>query len=177
MHLWPQVITSTLCSFAISVSVDTYNKFKKDDSDFSPLERFTGMTQPIVPRGLHPFGYPAFVLSADLQDHKKLPRWDEQVRAGAYLGRSKKHSSSVALILSLQTCHVSPQFHVVLDDDFETVDSLRRGVEPSRWKWLPKHRREFHLDDNNSMIDNSRTWTDTELESSILFEVTQEPNQ
>ena len=111
------------------------------------------------------FWLPAFVLSADLQDHKKLPRRDERVRVGAYLGR---------LILNLQTSHVSPHSHVVFDDDFETVDSLQRGIEPTRWKWLAEHRREFHLDENNSIIGNSRIWTETELESSVLFEVPQE---
>ena len=78
------------------------NKFKKDNSGFSPLEILTGMAQPIVLRYLHPFSCPDFVLSADLQDHKKLPQWDERVKVGAYLGRSKKQSSNAALILDLK---------------------------------------------------------------------------
>ena len=57
------------------------------------------------------------------------------------------------------------------------VDSLRRSIEPSRWKWLAENLREFHLDDNDSMIDNSRTSTGTELETSVLSNVPQESNQ
>ena len=63
---WPQVINPTLWPFDLSAEADMRNKSKKDDSGFSPLERLTGMTQPIVPRDLHPFGCPAFVFSADL---------------------------------------------------------------------------------------------------------------
>ena len=33
-------------------------------------------------------------------------------------------SSDVPLALNLQTGHISPQFHVVFDDDFSTVSSL-----------------------------------------------------
>ena len=80
----------------------------------------------------------------------------------------------MALKLNLKTGHASLQFHVFFDDDFETADSLGRGVEPSRWKWLAEHRREFHPNDNDTIIDNNKMWTITELEISILFEVLQD---
>ena len=79
-------------------------------------------------------------------------------------------------MLNLQTGHVSPQIHVVFDDNFETVDSLRRGVEPKRWKSLPTHKIEYHLNDNNEIIDGTKVWTYSKLESSILFEVPKETN-
>ena len=64
----------------------------------------------------------------------------------------------------------------MFDDNFETVESLRKGVEPQRWKWLATHKREYHLDDNGKILDGTKVWTDTELESSILFEVPKEKN-
>ena len=96
------------------------------------------------------------------------------MQVGAYLGRLKQHASNVALILNLQTGHVSPQFHAVFDDNFETADSLRKGVEPKRWKWLATHKKEYHLNDRNEIIDGTKVWADAELESSVLFEVPKE---
>ncbi len=40
------------------------------------------------------------------------------------LGFSDLHSSQVPLVLNIATGHISPQFHVIFDDKFETVDSL-----------------------------------------------------
>ena len=64
----------------------------------------------------------------------------------------------------------------MFDDNFKTIASLRSGIEPSLWKWLCENHREFHLNDNNENIDNVKTWTESELESSILFEVPKESN-
>jgi hypothetical protein len=40
---------------------------------------------------------------------------------GQFLGFSKLHSSSVGLIRNLQTGHISPQYHVIYDQTFDTV--------------------------------------------------------
>lgn len=40
---------------------------------------------------------------------------------GQFLGFSKEHSSTVALVRNLHTGYVSPQYHVVFDDNFQTV--------------------------------------------------------
>ena len=80
----------------------------------------------------------------------------------------------MALIINLYTGHVSPQFHIVFDDNFETVASLYSGIEPKRWRWLSQHRREFNLNDSDAMIENTKVSTDTELERSTLFEVPKE---
>ena len=53
---------------------------------------------------------------------------------------------------------------------------MRKGIEPKRWKWLATHKREYHINDKNEIIDGTKVWTDTELESSILFEVPKENN-
>ena len=112
-----------------------------------------------------------------MQDQKKIPRWDERIRVDACLGRSKQHAANVALILNLQTGHVSPQHHVVFDDNFETVQSLRDGVEPTRCRWLVEYERECHADNDGSIVDGAKVWTDSELESIILFEVPKEKHQ
>ena len=40
---------------------------------------------------------------------------------GQFLEFSRVHSSTVALVKNLHTRHVSPQYHVVFDDKFQTV--------------------------------------------------------
>ena len=61
------------------------------------------------------------MLDPKLQDGKKLPKWDPQTRQGQYLGKSSAHASSVGLIRNLRTGYISPQFHVVYDNLFQTV--------------------------------------------------------
>ena len=51
--------------------------------------------------------------------------WNERIRVGAYLGRSKNNASNVVLVLNLQTGHISPQFHAAFDDHFEIADCTK----------------------------------------------------
>ena len=62
-----------------------------------------------------------YVLEPSVQDGKKLPKWNRRARMGQFLGFSSEHSSTVALVQNLHTGYVSPQYHVVFDDKFETV--------------------------------------------------------
>ena len=41
-----------------------------------------------------------------------------------FVGFSLVHSSLVPLVLNVDTCKISPQYHVVFDDTFITVNSL-----------------------------------------------------
>ncbi len=65
-----------------------------------------------------------YVIDASLQDGKKIPKWNPWARLGLFLGFSDIHSSLVPLVLNVETGHISPQFHVIFDDKFETVNSL-----------------------------------------------------
>ena len=57
---------------------------------------------------------------------------------GAYVGRSRIHAGNVSLILNLSTGHVSPQFHVVFDETFSTVPSLKNSSVTASWKFIAK---------------------------------------
>ena len=76
---------------------------------------------PIQPTGT-PLAAP-YVLDKDIQDGKKIPKWDDRACIGIYLGPSPLHASSVALILNLTTGLMSPQFHYRADDTFDTIKS------------------------------------------------------
>ena len=72
------------------------------------------------------WGCPAFVLHPRLQSDKINPRFDRRGRMGQFLGISEEHSSVVSLIRNLSTNNVSPQFHVVLDEKFSTIQNDTR---------------------------------------------------
>jgi hypothetical protein len=77
----------------------------------------------------HVWGCPAYVLEPKLQNGQKLPKWNRRSRLGQFLGYSDKHSSLVANIRHLKTGYVSPQYHVVYDDLFQTVFSAGPIIE------------------------------------------------
>ena len=58
---------------------------------------------------------------------------------GIYLGHSPFHADNVALVFNLQTGHVSPQYHVIFDEQFTTVEYLRNGETPPNWRELFTH--------------------------------------
>jgi hypothetical protein len=77
----------------------------------------------------------------------KIPRWEPRSRVAVYLGHSPHHAQSVALVLNLATGHVSPQFHMVFDDDFTTISHLKLGTVPKNWPELYKNNRELLTDE------------------------------
>jgi hypothetical protein len=105
------------------MAVNLQNHLPREVGSSSPIQKFSTLdvkdTQ--FPKKAHPFGCPVYVLDAALQSGKGKSKWTERSRLGVYLGYSPEHASSVALVLNLQTGHVSPQFHVVFDDRFDTV--------------------------------------------------------
>ena len=40
-----------------------------------------------------------------------------------YVGNSTKHGESIPLLLDLETGKITPQYHLVFDDEFQTVDA------------------------------------------------------
>ena len=71
----------------------------------------------------HVWGCPTYVLDPKLQGDKKIPKFNRRARQAQFLGFSDQHSSLVALVRHLGTGFVSPQYHVVFDNKFETVYS------------------------------------------------------
>jgi hypothetical protein len=60
-------------------------------------------------------------------------KWEPQAWMGLYVGHSPSHAANIALILNPCTGHVSPQFHVVFDNDFTTVPYLHSSQVPPFW--------------------------------------------
>ena len=118
---WPEYITTMLWPFALLAAADRVNNLHIDIEGQTPDMKFSktaGMSTRV--QHFHTFGCPVYVLDARLQDAGGAgpPKWDPRSRLGIYLGHSPSHAGSVALVLNPRTGLVSPQFHVVIDDDF-----------------------------------------------------------
>ena len=86
--------------------------FTKTKSDHRDLQR------------AHVWGCPVYFLEPALQDGKKIHKWQPHARLGIFVGFSHVHSSLVLLVLNVVTGKTSPQYHVVFDDKFSTVNLL-----------------------------------------------------
>ena len=71
------------------------------------------------------------MLRSQLQEGKSLPKFEPRSRVGKFLGHSSQHYDNVALVLNPKTDHISPQYHILFDDKFETIKS---GTTPNSWQ-------------------------------------------
>jgi hypothetical protein len=108
----------------VDILNDTPNKFEK----VSRTELFAKTEVRPNLRHHHHFGVPVYVLDDKAQAGFKLSKWVARARIGIYLGKSPRHSLSVAMVLNPKTGHVSPQFHVKFDDVFETVKGVTEAL-------------------------------------------------
>jgi hypothetical protein len=101
---WPDGVTKNLWPFALKHACNIRNKVCSKDGR-TPEEIFVGMpsSSHVDLTQFHPFGCPAYVLDARLQNRNKIPRWDPWSRVGVYVGHPPYHAQNVALILNLST--------------------------------------------------------------------------
>ena len=134
---WPEAITPNLWPYVLRTASSIHNETPSLKFRQSPLEIFTG-TQ-VLPNSKywHPFGAPAYVLDSDVASGKKSPKWTDRARVGVYLGPSPQHARSIVLVLSLTTGLASPQFHVTIDDSFQTMPNVFDTAQP-KYLWQVK---------------------------------------
>ena len=63
----------------------------------------------------------------------KIPKWEPRSKRGQYMGIDPNHAETVPLVRNLKTGYLSPQYHVVFDDWFETCYSSD-DQPPSNWE-------------------------------------------
>ena len=126
-HLWP---------YAIRMANDVLNSTPDLQRKTSPKSLFSGITtiHDMRPKDWHPFGAPVYALDNRLQSGSKIPKWSERSRLGIYLGKSPHHARNVALVLSNETGLVSPQFHILIDNRFETMRAENKTFFRSTWQ-------------------------------------------
>ena len=168
LHLalrWPEAVDQSLWPFALSYACDLYNAMPRETTGWkSPDAIFSGsMDNHQVLRHAHCWGCPAYVLDPKLQGAVKIPRWEPRTRRGIFLGFSDLHSSRIGLILNPRTGNVSPQFHVVYDDHFETVASDGEHIPPSWPELVLSNSHIVALDDDESADLNDEWLSDEEV--------------
>jgi hypothetical protein len=128
---WPTAVSANLWHYAMRMAKVARNQeHSVTDRKVLPSRReASNETQP------HVWGPSVCARRSVTAAEKAIPKWSEKVRIGMYLGSSPRHSRKVALVLSLQTGHVSPQFHVVIDDLFETLRPSVGNSVHSRSRW------------------------------------------
>ena len=133
---------------AVNYAVWVFNRLPQMDTGICPNEIWSQSWYAHKDfRRAHVFGCPVYVLEPKLQDGQKIPKWDPRAHLGMFMGFSTIHSSLVALVLNVHTGKISPQYHVIFDDTFETVTSKPpSGHLDKQWERLFKLDREFYLD-------------------------------
>jgi len=156
MH-WPQQANASFWPQAMDYAIWVFNRMPNMESGISPNELWSSArgNAGIELSRAHVFGCPVYVLDAALQDGKKIPKWNPRARLGLFLGFSDLHSSQVPMVLNVETGKVSPQFHVIFDDKFETVHSLPTD-EPitKQWAEILQLERECYMDTDFDTNDN-----------------------
>ena len=149
---WPEVIGPLLWPYAWKAYEQIMNELRTNDNGKSPLQNFSDVDYKATLTNYHTWGCPVFVLKNPGQQ----PKWEPKSRAGIYLGHSPCHAGSVAMVLNPKTLHVSPQYHVVFDDEFTTVPFMRNGEIPPQWEDLVKKSSEHATNEN---FDLASAWT------------------
>ena len=159
-HRWPKAVHASLWPCAIKHYVNLRNSLPRKFTpkqrrdrltvparfDDSPLSRFSGTVVEPNLSHFHPFGSPVYVLQEALQSLHAHNKWTDRARVGIFLCHSPHHATDVPLILNTQTGLVSPQFHLIYDDDFDTV---KRDVK-FKSLWQIKARLQTRTQNNQS---------------------------
>ena len=147
---WPAENHTELWPMAIDYAVYLWNHTPRMDTGLSPVEVFCQLKLDCgVLRGAKVWGCPTYVLDPALQDGRKLPKWKPHSRRGQYLGFSAAHASNVGLVRNLRSGHISPQFHVVHDEKFETVRRGNNAIDRNLWTDLVTNHRVYYPDDDD----------------------------
>ena len=122
--------------FAYKYSELLYNHLHVGEEGLSPAEKFSDAQVKIEIGDFYTWGCPCHVLDSRAQTGNMRPKWEPKSRLGIYVGNSPCHAGNVALVLNPKTMHVSPQYHLIFDDEFTTVPFLASEEVPPNWAKL-----------------------------------------
>jgi hypothetical protein len=149
---WPEQADLELWPFALEHATYVWNHFPRADTRLSPQELYTGslfFSYDHISR-LHTLGCPVYVLHPRLQDGQKVPKWQPRSQRGQFMGYSIEHSSSIGLILNINTGNISPKYHVVHNDYVTTFHSVysTKTSDAASWQAILQTGVECYLSDD-----------------------------
>ena len=151
---WPDMEDTALWPMAVSHAVYLWNHVPDATTGLCSADLFTKTRfEQSKLLDVHVFGCPVYVLDKTIADGKKIPKWKPRSRRCMYVGRSPSHASTVPLVLNPETGTITPQFHVVFDDWFATVEGTAADLpdfNSSDWqKLFGDSTYQYVLDDND----------------------------
>ena len=139
MSRWSDTITINLWPYALRTACDQMNMIPKDIQGITRIEMFSGVPVTTRLKNFNTWGCPVYALHSKLQGNiSGVPKWNPRARLGINLGFSPRHARTVSLVLNIDTGLVSPQFHVIHDNFFETLKPDLGNVhrKKSNWQYL-----------------------------------------
>jgi hypothetical protein len=133
IYRWDTTITAELWPFSIQHAATIYNitKQRSRNYDLSPWEQFTGERSKLNQTDMHPLLCPIYVLDRRMQEGTSPPKWTTRSTQKVYVGHLHHYSKSVPMIWDPKTKLVSPQFHVMFDDNFDAVQAPDTNIKQS----------------------------------------------
>jgi hypothetical protein len=158
---WPEQSEKELWPLALDHAVWLHNHTPRQDSGYSPEELWCkSKSYHTDLQRMHVWGCPVYVLDPRSQDGHKIPKWDPRSRRGQFVGISPLHASHVGLVRHLRTNNISPQFHVVYDDYFETVHASETEAPPQWTDFLTFQDSANEFDDDAYVPELPDEWVD-----------------
>ena len=74
-------------------------------------------------------GFSLLYFGSQASEQQEASQVEKACQVGTVCGFLRQHSSTVALVHNLHTGYISPQYHVIFDDKFETVFSGEKFEE------------------------------------------------
>ena len=144
MIKWPSPVHLELWPRAINCAIEILNSTPRS-SGFTPKEIFGGTKGDRFFRNFHTFGSPDFVLDPSLQAGQKTPAWKPRSSPCVLIRKSKNLASNISLILDPHANCIKQQFHLVHDDEFQTVATTTNDSLPTNWR--DTFEKQHHADD------------------------------
>jgi hypothetical protein len=122
---WDKTITAEQWPFTIQPAATIHNttKLKSRDYDASPWEQFMGERSKLDQNDMHPLFCPVYVPDRRMKEGTSPPKWRKHTTKKVYVGHLHHYSKSVPMIWDPKTTLVSPQIHVMFDDNFDMVQA------------------------------------------------------
>jgi hypothetical protein len=78
---------------------------------------------------MHPLFCPVYVLDRLMQEVTSPPKWTKRTTKKVYVGHLHNYSKLVPMVWDPKTKLVPPQFHVMFDDNFDTVKAPNPNIK------------------------------------------------
>jgi hypothetical protein len=95
------------------------------------MEKFMGERSKLDQTDMHPLFCPVYVFDRRMQEGTSPPKWTKRTKQKVSVGHLHQYSKSVQMVWDPKTKLVSPQFHVMFDDNFDTVKAPYPNIKQS----------------------------------------------